>query len=139
GTYTLRFLANNTYSLLASANVAVTGDTTAPVISAVVAASITSSGATVNWTTNETSDSQVDYGPTTAYGSSSPLNASLVTAHAVSLTGLTGSTLYPFRVRSRDAATNLATSGDVTFTTLAAAAVTPPTSPITAPPAGASG
>src|SRR5206468_1313445 len=104
----------------------------------VVASSIRSSGATVTWTTNETSDSQVDYGPTTAYGSSSALNASLVTAHTVSLTGLTGSTLYHFRVRSRDAATNLATSGDFTFTTLAAAAVTPPTVATTAPAANAS-
>src|SRR5439155_12397593 len=71
-------------------------------------------------------------------GSSSALNTSLVTCHTVSLSGLTARTLYRFRVRSRDAATNLATSGDVTFTTLAAADVTPPTVAITAPAANAS-
>ena len=37
-------------------------DTTAPTISAVQAGSITSSGATITWTTNEASDSQVEYG-----------------------------------------------------------------------------
>src|SRR5207253_1206730 len=51
---------------------------------------------------------------------------------------LAANTVYHFRVRSRDAATNLATSGDVTFTTLAAADVTPPTVSITAPAANAS-
>src|SRR5439155_14850634 len=124
GTYTFRFLANNTYALLTSANVTVTGDTTPPVVTAVVASSITSSGATITWTTNEASDSQVDYGPTTAYGSSSPLNASLVTAHSVPLNGMSANALYHYRVRSHDGAGNLATSGDATFTTLAAATVT---------------
>src|SRR5204862_522853 len=90
--------------------------------------------ATIAWTTNEMSDSQVDYGTTTAYGSSSALNTSHATTHAVPLSSLSGATLYHFRVRSRDAAGNLATSGDFTFTTLDGAA---PTVSITAPAAGA--
>src|SRR2546430_8474507 len=89
---------------------------------------ISSSGATIAWVTNEASDSQVNYGLTTAYGSSTPVNASLVTSHLVTLSGLAGSQLYHFRVRSRDAAGNLATSTDFTFTTLDG---TPPSVSIT--------
>ena len=45
---------------------------------------------------------------------------------AVVLGGLAANTLYHYRVRSSDAANNLALSGDLTFTTLAAADTTPP-------------
>src|SRR5207237_4747106 len=76
--------------------------------------------------TNAASDSRVDYGPTTAYSSSTPLNASLLTAHAVTLTGLLATTTYHYRVKSRDSAGNLATSGDFTLTTLIAVPATPP-------------
>jgi len=76
-------------------------------------------GATITWTTNEASDSQVEYGPTTAYGRSTARNASLVTSHPQTLSGLTAGTLYHYRVKSQDAAGNLATSGDGTFTTAA--------------------
>ncbi|HUK56126.1 MAG TPA: fibronectin type III domain-containing protein [Nitrospiria bacterium] len=101
-------------------------DTTPPVISAIAAGSISSSGAGIAWTTNEPSDTQVQYGTTTAYGSSTALNGALVTSHAQSLTGLQASTLYHYRVLSRDAAGNLATSGDNSFTTSAAPDTTPP-------------
>jgi hypothetical protein len=94
-------------------------DTTPPAISAVAAGSISNSVATISWTTNEASDSQVEYGTTTSYGSSSPLNTTLVTGHSVALSGLTASTLYHYRVKSRDAAGNLAVSGDATLTTAA--------------------
>src|SRR5205814_1128891 len=122
GSHTLtaqaRDAAGNT-TTSATVTVTVAGDTTPPVISGVTAASITGSGATISWTTNEASDSQVDYGSTTAYGSTSALNNTDVTAHTVALSGLTGSTLYHYRVRSQDAANNPAVSVDFTFTTLA--------------------
>src|SRR5262249_26297649 len=92
-------------------------DTTAPVISSMRAVNIGTSGATITWTTNEASDSQVEYGTTTAYGSSTARNPSLATSRSQPLSGLTPSTLYHYRVKSRDAAGNLATSGDGTFTT----------------------
>lgn len=92
-------------------------DTTPPTISSVSASSITSSGAAITWTTNEASDSQVEYGLTTSYGSQTTLNTSMVTSHSQSLTGLSTNTLYHYRVKSKDAASNLATSGDYTFTT----------------------
>lgn len=94
-----------------------TGDTTAPVISAVSAGTPVSSGATISWTTDEASTSQVDYGTTTAYGQSTVQNSALQTSHSQGLSGLSASTLYHYRVKSADAAGNLAVSGDATFTT----------------------
>jgi chitodextrinase len=118
-----------------AAAVSVTVDNTPPLVSTVSASSISSSAGTITWVTNEASDSQVDYGLTTAYGSSTPLNSSLLTAHAVTLSGLLATTTYHYRVKSRDAAGNLATSADFTLTTLID--TTPPTVSITAPTAGA--
>jgi myo-inositol-hexaphosphate 3-phosphohydrolase len=97
-----------------------TSDTTPPVISGVASSSITSSSATIQWTTNEPADTQVEYGTTTAYGYSTTLQTSLVTSHGATLSGLTASTLYHYRAKSRDAAGNLAVSPDFTFTTSAA-------------------
>jgi hypothetical protein len=86
-------------------------DVTPPVISALSSSAVTASAAAISWTTNEPGDSQVEYGPTTSYGSLTALNATRVTAHLQSLSGLTAGTLYHYRARSRDVAGNLATSG----------------------------
>lgn len=91
-------------------------DTIPPVISNVLSSNITSSSATITWTTDETSNSVVEYGLTTAYGSTQS-DATMVASHSVNLAGLTASTLYHYRVKSSDAAGNTATSGDFTFTT----------------------
>jgi uncharacterized repeat protein (TIGR01451 family) len=95
-----------------------TPDTVPPVIAAVGAASLSSSGATLTWTTDEPGDSQVEYGPTTSYGSATVLNATPLVAHSQTLSGLAAGTLYHYRVKSRDAAGNLGVSGDFTLTTL---------------------
>jgi hypothetical protein len=92
-------------------------DKNAPVISAVTATANGSSGATISWTTDEPSDSQAEYGVTTLYGGATPINSAPVTQHSVTLTGLVSNTLYHCRVKSRDAAGNLAVSGDATFRT----------------------
>lgn len=96
-------------------------DTTAPALSAIAASNITSSAARIAWTTSEPATSIVDDGTTTAYGQTTT-GAASVTSHAVGLAGLAPSTLYHYRVRSGDAAGNVATSGDFTFTTAAATA-----------------
>ena len=93
-------------------------DTTPPVISAVASTAITTSGATIIWTTNEPADSQVEYGTTTAYGTLTPLDGVRGTSHTVTLTGLAANTVYHFRVHSSDAAGYLAESSDATLTTL---------------------
>ncbi|GEM_PF-2442411 len=104
-------------------------DTTAPIISNPNSSGVTSSTATLSWSTNESADTQVEYGLTTSYGNSSPLNASLGTSHSVSLSGLSSNTLYHYRVKSKDAAGNVAKSGDFTFTTPAIVVVPPPVVP----------
>jgi hypothetical protein len=133
GPHTLTAMARDAAGNTAlSAPVAVTvgNDTTAPVISAVAATGLSSSGATITWTTGEAADTQVEYGATTSYGTLSTLGTSLVTAHSQALAGLAAATLYHYRVRSRDAAGNLAVSGDFTFTTLSAPPPTGGTGPI---------
>lgn len=93
------------------------GGTAPPVISAVGASGITSTAATIAWTTDRSATSAVEYGQTTAYGASSGTDLALVTAHAVTLNGLTAGTTYHYRVISQDAGGNRATSGDFTFAT----------------------
>lgn len=132
-TLTVKDLSNKTHSdsVTITVNAGSSGgdDVMAPIISNVNKTNITQTSVTVTWITNEASDSQVDYGTSTSYGSSSPLNSTDVTSHSVALSGLTAGTLYHYRVKSRDAAGNLAISGDFTFTTLSAADVTPPAPP----------
>ncbi len=90
---------------------------TGPTITAVNAAPAETS-AVVTWTTSPAADSQVEYGTTTAYGSSTTLDATQVTAHSVNLSTLTAGTTYHYRVKSK-VGTNgtVATSADATFTT----------------------
>lgn len=95
-------------------------DTTAPILSGIAAGNITSSGATISWSTDEAATSQVEYGSTTSYGSLSSLDATLLTGHSVTLTNLSPAATYNYRVISKDAAGNIATSGNDTFTTSAA-------------------
>jgi len=92
-------------------------DTTAPIISGVSAGSITAHSVTISWITNESSDSQVEYGLTSSYGSLTPVNTTMATNHSIQLTGLNNSTIYHYRVKSKDSSGNLAISADFTFTT----------------------
>lgn len=142
-----RSVANGQHSLTAVARdaagnstvsdpvgVVVQNDSTPPVISGVTVSGVTSSGATISWTTDEASDSQVEYGPTTAYGTLSTLDGSFAAAHSVTLSGLADVTQYHFRVRSRDQSGNLATSADSALTTVDGTA---PAVSITSPSHGA--
>lgn len=84
-------------------------DSTPPVVSALTATPTSGTTATVTWTTDEPSDSQVDYGTSPASLTLTAGSLALVTSHTVSLSGLgAGSTIH-FRVRSADAAANTAT------------------------------
>ena len=109
----------------ANATFTTTGSAPAPVISAVTSSNVTSATATVTWTTDQAASSQVNYGLTTGYGSSSALATPLVTSHSVILTGLAPNTTYDFDVISANSANTPASSGNYTFTTQAASA-TPP-------------
>jgi len=102
---------------VANATVANPKDVTAPVISNVTRSVVTSSAVTIGWTTNEASDTQVEYGRTRAYGSLTGLDTNLATPHSQVVGGLAPNTWYHFRIRSRDAAGNLAMSRDLRFKT----------------------
>jgi subtilisin family serine protease len=91
-------------------------DVTPPVISNVLASSITGTGAVITWTTDESSSSSVDYGLTTSYGSTTTGTGG-VTSHSVTLSGLSNNTVYHYRVNSTDASNNTATSVDHSFQT----------------------
>ena len=99
-----------------------TTDTVAPVISGVTASSTTAAASTLLWTTDENADSTVWYGTTTPVavgtGALTSTNASLITSHALGLTGLTASTTYYFLVVSKDGSGNSATSSESSFVTL---------------------
>jgi len=83
----------------------------------IAANNLTMNSAKILWNSDEPADSQVEYGLTTNYGVSTPLDLTMATAHAITLSNLTANTLYHYRVKSKDAAGNLATSNDFTFTT----------------------
>lgn len=112
GLYTLRLTvadrANNTSVSTVQVNV----DNNPPVITSVLTSGISSSGATVTWTTNEPADSQVEYGTSPGtYSYSTGLDSTKVTSHSQALAGLQPSTTYYYRVRSADAA------GQTTYST----------------------
>jgi glucose/arabinose dehydrogenase/PKD repeat protein len=104
-------------------------DTTAPMISARTATNIASTSATVTWTTNEPATSQVNYGLTTSYGSTTTLDPALLTSHSVALASLAPNTTYNYRVRSIDAAGNETVSANSTFRTAAGADTVAPSIP----------
>lgn len=102
-----------------SVTVTQSGDVTPHVISGITVSDITATSATVSWTTSEPADSQVDYGLTASYGSSTSSSA-MVLSHALDLNGLAPQTLYHYRVRSADPSGNFSVGPDLTFTTSAA-------------------
>ncbi len=88
-----------------------------PIISNIVVSGTETTGATITWTTDELSTSQVVYGTTSAYGSTTVLDTTLTTSHSVTLSGLTTNTVYHFAVKSADELSNESTSRDGTFNT----------------------
>ena len=82
---------------------------TPPVISALLAVPNLGGVATIKWTTDKPATSRVDYGTSASTLASVTTDSSLVTSHAIQLTGLNQSVIYYYRVTSTDAGTNSAT------------------------------
>ncbi|MBX4197952.1 peptidoglycan-binding protein [Candidatus Parcubacteria bacterium] len=91
-------------------------------ISNVVVSNITSTAATVTWTTAEAMDTQVRYGVTPSTVSRTLLDTALVTSHTANMITLMPSSTYYYTVRSKNAAGTLYTYTG-TFTTPAGATV----------------
>ncbi|MEO7904524.1 MAG: fibronectin type III domain-containing protein [Candidatus Saccharimonadales bacterium] len=129
GTHTLKLIGNtpgvvvDRVILTASTTCIPTGtggncfDAIAPVISNAKSTSVTHNSAVVSWTTNEPASTQVEYGTTAAYGTTTTLAPQLVTSHSSTLTSLSPGTLYHYRVISSDEAGSMISSNDATFTT----------------------
>lgn len=94
--------------------------TTSPPQLSDIAATATHDTATINWTTDEAATSTVSHGPTEAYELGEVHDATPVTAHAITLTGLTPDSVYHYRVSSAGAEGAAAQSGDLTFRTASA-------------------
>jgi uncharacterized delta-60 repeat protein len=96
----------------------VTVDTTAP-IATLTSSDTSSSSATINWTSDEESSTQLEYGLTDSYGSTtSKSNVSpRANSHTVSLSSLTTCSTYHYHFLTEDALTNTRASTDGTFTT----------------------
>ena len=90
-------------------------DTDPPLISN-VDATPTASGAVITWTTDRPASSAVEYGTSPAFGQTAQ-DPALLTAHAVTLTGLACGVTYHYRVFSAAADGATATSPAGTFTT----------------------
>jgi len=109
---------NASESFFAQNNYTITYDITPPSISNVSSSPTTTSSATISWTTNENTNSSVNYGITSSLGTL--LNSSnFTTTHSFSLSGLSSSTPHDYNVSNCDLAGNCNTSGGHNFTTSA--------------------
>ena len=127
-TFTVTPPSASGFSTTDLANVGVTGDFTqtiileSPDLSPPIVVSgpsvvhLSDTSVSIHWQTNEPADSLVDYG---VGGLTTPIsNTTLVTTHEVTLVGLLPSTIYEYRVSSRDASGNgPTTSAVLTFQT----------------------
>ena len=120
GDYTLQSrstdAANNTTT---SATTNFTYDASMPVITIAESSTPNLTGATITWTTDEVSSTQLEYGLTTSYGhTTTEIDTSpRVTSHSNSISQLESCTSYHYRVLSKDVVDNTLTGTDKTFTT----------------------
>ena len=119
----VRWRSGNSTSTIAKENNPFNGpypDTEPPIESKVAVGNVTSNSATITWTTYENANSQIVYGLGSGYY---PYQSAMydtgqgTMSHSVALTGLIAGTTYHYRIDSRDAANNLASLADATFTT----------------------
>jgi hypothetical protein len=94
-------------------------NSTPPAISNIRVTDVIATVARISWTTQQPAGSQVEYGTTTNYGSSTALDTSQVTTHSEVLSNLNPATMYHYLIRSADTNGSVATSEDLTFMTAA--------------------
>ena len=115
GQNTITAFAADSYSQTSTQSINVTF-ITPPVISDIMVSDINTDSATITWTTDQQSDSLVEYGTTTSYDNSSS-DASITTNHSITLTGLTPATEYHFKITSASNYGVSSSSGDNMFAT----------------------
>jgi peptidoglycan hydrolase-like protein with peptidoglycan-binding domain len=92
-------------------------DTTPPVISGVMQASVMPTSASFVWSTDELATSTFKYGTTESYGQTATLDASQMTMHTATIAGLTPATLYYYCITATDSSNNTSSSCGHSFTT----------------------
>jgi hypothetical protein len=95
-------------------------DVTAPIISAVTAKANTDGTVTVTWTTNEETNSFIEYGTANTYGNVTG-SWEYTTKHTINVEGLDANTVYHYRVSSVDPGKNRSVSTDATIQTVPSA------------------
>ena len=87
--------------------------------SAVSATHLTNTSFSVSYTTDEASSTQLEYGTSTSYGSTSTESdtGTRVTAHTVVISGLEACTTYHYRLLGSDGASNTGQSSDFSYKT----------------------
>jgi trimeric autotransporter adhesin len=119
-TYNFRVSAVNSNGSGEVATVtATTTDASGPAISDILATTGTTT-ATISWSTDEDASSQVEYGLTVAYSTSTVETdtSPRVTEHEVTLSNLAACTAYHYKIVSEDASSNSTDSSDNTFETI---------------------
>ncbi len=81
-------------------------DTTPPLITGIKIIDVSDTTVTIAWMTDEKATSQIEYGTSTSYGSTTSANENLVTNHTVTISGLESDKSYYFKVKSSDAKKN---------------------------------
>src|SRR5713101_4681505 len=107
--YALLLIALSSAALAGCSGLVSSSNTAPPstlAITNVQTASVTTSSSQVVWTTNVAADSSVDYGTTTSYGNSTPVDSTMVTSHQMTLSGLAAGTTYYYQVNSTDSKGN---------------------------------
>ena len=95
-------------------------DTVPPAISSIQTPAVGQSNVTITWGTDKGATSQIAYGTTTSYGASTTLDNSYTTSHSQSITGLTPTTLYYYRIHAVDQ------FGNESFATSTVTTLSPP-------------
>jgi peptidoglycan hydrolase-like protein with peptidoglycan-binding domain len=104
-------------------------DTTGPSLINIRATNITTSGATITWTTSERANAKVEIGLSTNYGTTFSGGSNNL-SHSVAVTGLQSNKLYYYRVKSTDSEGNTTTSLQGSFTTLSTTPAVDTTAPV---------
>jgi len=107
-------------------NPATTGDftfTTAPLdvtplmFRSVIFSELTDTSVRVAWETDEPATTQIEYGTTTSYGDTTPLDPTLSITHTQVISGLLPGTTYHLRLLGQDLNGNASASEDFALTT----------------------
>ncbi|MEK7600082.1 MAG: redoxin domain-containing protein [Patescibacteria group bacterium] len=111
------FFGSNAIACSGNTDVTTSGATIA--VSNVNLSAPTDNSVHVTWNTTIPGTSQIEYGTTASYGKTTALDSSMVTSHSATITGLSPSTAYHYKVLSSDAEGNTVSSDDGTFITSA--------------------